>query len=135
MQLHGVFSCQIQKEAQMRTHNHPFLLRLSDRDYARLERNALATGHTKTAYLRSLITGYIPREQPPPQFYTLTSELHAIGHNMNQIAARANATNHISTELFVAEAAKLRDILFEIKSAVLQPVKVANHGRHENVEY
>lgn len=118
----------------MRTHNHSFLLRLSSRDYAKLERNADSAGYTKSAYLRSLITGYIPREQPPPQFYILISELHAIGNNMNQIAVRANATNHISTELFVAEAAKLRDALFEIKSAVLQPDKVMSHGNHKDLE-
>lgn len=107
---------------------------LSEREQELLTRNAKKAGHNKSAYLRSLIRGIVPREQPSPQFYDLIAELRAIGNNLNQIAAKANATGHIATDMYIAEAAKLRDAVLQIKTAVLQPDKGNANGHHKNME-
>lgn len=50
-------------------------------------------------------------------------ELHAIGSNLNQIAARASATGHIDKEAFQCEVNWLRRTVLDIREAVIGPKK------------
>ncbi|TEB16287.1 Bacterial mobilization protein (MobC) [Pelotomaculum sp. FP] len=48
----------------------------------------------------------------------MTRELHAIGSNLNQIAAKANATGHIDKTIFQYEANRLRKDIMEAVTAL-----------------
>lgn len=87
----------------------------------RLQSNVTATGLSRESYLRSLINGYIPKQLPPIDYHALIRELHAIGNNLNQIAAKANATGHIDTTVFQYEATRLRRAVQEIQEAFTAP--------------
>jgi hypothetical protein len=58
------------------------------------------TGLSREAYIRALINGYIPKPLPPPDYFAMMRELHAIGNNLNQLAAKAHATGHLEGPLF-----------------------------------
>ena len=78
--------------------------------------------------MRTLINGYVPKELPPPDYYAMIKELHAIGSNMNQIAAKANATGHIDRTVFQYEANRLRKAVLDIQAAVTLPERRNNDG-------
>jgi Bacterial mobilisation protein (MobC). len=51
----------------------------------------------------------------------MTRELHSIGNNLNQIAAKANTTGHIDKTVFQYEANRLRKAVQDIMEAVTAP--------------
>lgn len=97
---------------------------LNKEENARLHASAKKAGLSQEGYLRSLINGYVPKKLPPPDYYAMTRELHAIGSNLNQIAARANATGHIDKSVFQYETNRLRRAVQDIQAAVTSPEKM-----------
>lgn len=80
---------------------------LNKEEKTKLQTSAKKAGLSQETYLRALINGYVPKELPPPDYYAMMKELHAIGSNLNQIAARANAIGHIDRTTFQYEANRL----------------------------
>lgn len=80
------------------------------------------TGYRKEAHLlRDLIMNTIPIELPKETFDNLTTELHKIGVNINQIAHVANATGLVNAKEYAEEAKKLDELCFTIQKSVLEP--------------
>ena len=79
----------------MRKRGIPIPVRLNAHEKQNLSKQVKKSGLSQEAFIRSLINGYVPMELPPPDYFPMTRELHAIGSNLNQIAAKANATGHI----------------------------------------
>lgn len=88
---------------------------------ARLQTSAKKSGLSQEGYIRSLINGYEPKAMPPPDYYMMIRELHAIGNNLNQLAAKAHATGHLDQNLFQQEANHLRRAVQDIQHAVTAP--------------
>lgn len=61
---------------------------LNKEENTKLHTNAKKAGLSQESYLRSLINGYVPKELPPPDYFSMMRELHAIGSNFNQLAAK-----------------------------------------------
>lgn len=101
---------------------------LNDEENVRLHNSAQKTGLSQESYLRTLINGFIPKDLPPPDYYAMMRELHAIGSNLNQIAARANATGHIDRTVFEYEANRLRKAVLDIQTAVTSPERRNSDG-------
>ena len=97
-------------------------------EHGKLQQCIKETGLTQEALIRALINGYIPKSLPPFEYHTLIRELHAIGNNLNQLAARANTTGHIDTAVFQYEANRLRRAVQEIQEAVTAPERRAEFG-------
>lgn len=74
------------------------------------------------AYLRHLINGVVPKEAPPPDFFTMMRELHYIGNNLNQIAMKAHALNVIDAKHYDDSVLLFEEAVQKILSAVLDPV-------------
>lgn len=72
-------------------------LRLSEKQYRHLKKNADAAGMKMEPYMRNLIMEYEVKPYPPEAYKELLRELSAIGNNINQIAHVANAQQNIST--------------------------------------
>jgi len=112
----------LKKEAKaMRKRGIRIQVWVNNEEDARLQANAKKSGLSREGYLRSLINGYIPKALPPPDYYAMMRELHAIGNNLNQLAAKAHATGHLDRAAFQQEADQLRRAVQQIQQAVTAP--------------
>ena len=89
-----------------------------------LKRKAKKCRLSQSAYIRSLLAGYIPRESPPLEYYSLIRQLRAIGNNINQIATVANTTGQIDCMAYQQNTSTLYRTILKIQEAVLLPDKV-----------
>ena len=101
--------------------NIKITFRLNAKEHQRLKKSVKKTGLSQETYIRTLLYGYTPKEQPPPEYYSMMRELHAIGNRMNQIAARANATGFFLAEEYAANVRELNAALLKIQAAVVLP--------------
>jgi len=107
--------------------------RMNTREFQRLKTQVKKTGLSQEAFIRSLINGYIPKELPPLDYYSIMRELHAIGNNLNQLAAKANAIRHIDKAVFQYEANRLRRAVQNIQEAVTLPERRESYGNNSNM--
>jgi hypothetical protein len=116
----------------MRKRTTSFLVRLTAEENEHLQQRVRQSGLSREALVRSLICGYVPKPLPPLDYFALLRDLHAVGNNLNQIAARANTTGHIDTTMFQYEANRLRRTVQEIHAAVTMPERsdVFGHDSH-----
>ena len=112
----------------MRKRNIQIIFRLNTREQLFFAEQVEKSGLSQESYLRTLIKGYIPRALPPIEYHAIMRELHAIGNNLNQIAARANATGHIDRTAFQYEANRLRKAMLDIQAAVTSPERRNDDG-------
>jgi hypothetical protein len=105
----------------MRKRNIPIIVRLNAKEQQNLAKQVKKSGLSQEGFIRTLINGYVPKELPPPDYYAMTRQLHAIGSNLNQIAAKANATGYIDRSAFQYEANRLRRAVQDIQAAVTLP--------------
>lgn len=108
----------------MRKRNNRIWVRLTDQERESLDRRVKKTGLTREAYLRFLISGHVPREQPPPDYYAMMQELNAIGNSINQIARVANRTGFVKHVEYVRYMDEFRDATLRIQQAVTLPEKL-----------
>jgi hypothetical protein len=117
----------------VRKRNIQIIVRLNDKEQQCLARQVKKTGLSQEAFIRTLINGYIPKELPPPDYYVMIQELHAIGNNLNQLAARANAIGHIDKTIFQYEANRLRKAILDIQAAVTLPERRDESGNYSDM--
>lgn len=101
---------------------------LNEKENSCLQNSASKAGLSQENYLRALITGFIPKELPPIEYHSMMLELHAIGNNLNQISAKANATGHIDRTVFQYEANRLRKAMLDIQAAITSPERRNDDG-------
>lgn len=78
----------------MRKRNVAILFRLNKKEAEALDKKVKKSGLNREAYLRQLISGVVPKDAPPPDYYSMMRELHKIGNNLNQIAQKAHLPYH-----------------------------------------
>ena len=106
---------------------------LNQEENLRLQNNAKKAGLSRESYLRTLINGYVPKTLPPPEYHLMIKELHAIGNNLNQLAAKANATGNIDKTVFQYEANRLRKAVLDIQAAVTLPERRKDNGDYSDM--
>lgn len=94
---------------------------LSNEELADFNRKVKKAGMTRQKYLRSLINGYTPKELPSFDYLAMAKELNAIGNNINQVAARANATGFFMAEKYERYMNDVYDAIARIEKAILDP--------------
>jgi len=114
----------------MRKRAIPILVRLNAQEQQNLAKQVKKSGLSQEAFIRALINGYVPKELPPTNYYSMLRELHAIGSNLNQLAAKANATGHIDKTVFQYEANWLRKAVQDIIEAVTAPERRNDYGNY-----
>lgn len=105
----------------MRKRNIPVLVRLNEKEQQHLASQVKKSGLSQEAFIRFLINGYVPKALPPLDYYAMMRELHAIGNNLNQLAAKAHAIGHLDRAAFQQEADQLRRAVQQIQQAVTEP--------------
>lgn len=106
----------------IRNRNIKIQLWLNRAEARNLQEKARRSRLSVAAYLRHLINGVVPKEAPPPDFFTMMRELHYIGNNLNQIAMKAHALNVIDAKHYDDSVLLFEEAVQKILSAVLDPV-------------
>ena len=106
----------------MKNRNYEIKVRLTQAEMVHLTRLVSASGLSREAYLRKLISGVVPREAPPPDFFSMVRELHYIGNNLNQIAMKAHALGVIDAKHYDDGVLLFEEAVQKILVAVLDPV-------------
>ena len=107
----------------MRKRNVPILFRLNQKEAEELDRKVKRSGLNREAYLRQLISGVVPRDAPPPDYYAMMRELHKIGNNLNQIAQKAHTLQVVDVQRYDQEVRKFNEAVRKITDAVILPEK------------
>ena len=82
----------------MRKRNIQIITRLNEKEYEHLKKCVKRSSLNQEALMRNLINGLVAPDYPSPDYHKMTSELRAIGNNINQIARKANALNIIDAK-------------------------------------
>jgi hypothetical protein len=96
---------------------------LNKKEAESFNRHVKRSGLSREAYLRHLISGLVPTDAPPPDYFAMMRELHAIGNNLNQVAHKAHALNAIDVQRYDAAARALDKAVLNITNAVMLPRK------------
>lgn len=78
---------------------------------------------SEAGLVRMLIKGYEPKEKPDERFYEVMRELSAIGNNVNQLAAKANALGFVDVPMLKRETEKWNHFQLEVERSFLRPAK------------
>ena len=105
----------------MRKRNVPILFRLNRKEAEALDKRVKRSGLNREAYLRQVITGVVPRDAPPPDYYSMMRELHQIGNSLNQISQKAQVLNVIDAQKYDEAVKKFNATVNQITEAVVLP--------------
>lgn len=108
----------------LRTRNNRVQLWLNQKELDMLNAKVTRSGLSRTAYLRQLIAGLVPRDAPPPDYYAMMRELYRIGNNLNQIAATAHTLHFIDAPRYDEALLEFRAAVRKITEAVMLPQKM-----------
>ena len=105
----------------MRARNIQKIIRLNRSEAQDLQKKAKKACVSEAGLIRLLLKGYEPREKPDEKFYDAMRELSAIGNNINQLAAKANALGFIDAQMLKAEALRWHKFQADIEAVFLRP--------------
>ena len=108
----------------MRNRTKTFSARLSEEEYAALNKAIAKTGLTKSAFIRTVARGYLPKPRPPNGYDEMMSELTEIGTNLYDICRLTSDTNKIDTTLLKEQAEKLDKVILQINTFYTVPDKI-----------
>lgn len=109
----------------MNNRNYEIKIRLTQAEIVHLNRLVNGSKLSREAYLRQLISGVVPQDAPPPDYFPMMQQLYRIGNNLNQIAQKAHALNAIDTYHYDEAVREFREAVQEIQAAVLLPRQAA----------
>ena len=96
-------------------------VRLNRKEAEALNKRVKKSRLSREAYLRHLINGVVPRDAPPPDYFSMMRELHGIGNNLNQIAQKAHVLNVIDAPRYDAAVRQFEKVVRDITEAVILP--------------
>ena len=73
--------------------------------------------------------GFVPREQPSPDYYAFMRSLYSLANNLNQIAQKAHVLNVIDAQRYDRYARMTEDLVREITRAMIEPRKMTQEER------
>ena len=101
----------------MRKRNVAILFRLNRKEAEILDKKVKKSGLSREAYLRHLISGVVPRDAPPPDYYSM------------QIAQKAHTLNVIDVQRYDRDMRMFEDTVKKITEAVILPEPMKNENR------
>ena len=118
----------------MSKRNHDLHLRLNDTEFEKLDRLVRKSGLSRESYLRQIISGLQPRDQPPPDYHGMMRQLYHCGNSLNQVARKAHALNVVDIPMLENAIRHLEGTLTQIELAVIEPERI-RYGNHENMAH
>ena len=97
-----------------------YKVRLSPSEARRLDARVKKCGTSREAYLRHVIAGSIPREEPPDDYYRMMEEIYQTRMWLESMRVDALAKG-ISDESLARMCDKLDSLILDITKAVILP--------------
>lgn len=91
-------------------------VRLTDKEYAHLKKQADNAGLKMEPFIRKLIAGKEINPRPPDNIVQLIKEVNHIGNNINQIAKKVNAESSVNQAQLKEILHLLGEIYYEVKN-------------------
>lgn len=107
----------------MRKRNIQKIVRFDRKEAQELQRKAKKACISEAGLIRLLLKGYEPREHPDDRFYDVMRELYAIGNNIHQLSAKANALNFVDAPMLKEEVNRWHKFQADIERNFLRPEK------------
>ena len=98
--------------------------RLDEKEFEELKRNVKRSGYAQEHYIRTVLSGFIPREHPTHIFHEFMKQLRSIGNSMDQIAEQAHMTGDIDAEKYVENTDAFWKMYLEILESTIVPDKI-----------
>ncbi len=108
----------------MRNRTKTFSARLSEQEYETLNKVMAKTGLTKSAFIRTVARGYLPKPRPPNGYDEMMSELTEIGTNLYDICRVASDSDKVDTTLLKEQAERLDKVILQINNFFTVPDKI-----------
>ena len=105
----------------MSRRNIEIKVRLNRKEAEALNKRVKKSRLSREAYIRHLIEGSVPRDAPPPDYFSMMRELYRIGNSLNQIAQKAHVLNVIDVQRYDASIRQLEAAIQNIPEAVVLP--------------
>ncbi len=112
----------------MRKRNVRIQFWLNKKETEALDKRVKRSGLSREAYLRHLINGLVPRDAPPPDYFSMMRELHGIGNNLNQIAQKAHTLNVVDVQRYDTAVRQFEAAVRKITEAVVSPQPMGKMG-------
>lgn len=112
-----------------RTRKHAVIIYLNEVEYQTLYKKAGDCGMSANAYVRDIIHNVQPMAMPPVEYGEILRELHALGCNLNQIAAKAHSLGFIDEPKYRENVRELWNVCGDL-SAVLVHREKLEDGSH-----
>lgn len=96
-------------------------VRLNRKEAESLNKRVKKSRLSRECYLRHLIGGSIPREAPPPDYFSMMRELYHIGNSLNQVAQKAHVLNVIDVQRYDGVVREFEAAVKKITEAVVLP--------------
>ena len=99
----------------MRERKNGVLIYLSGNERKQLDKQAEIAGLTMSQLIRKLIMGADIQPRPPDELPKLLREINYIGHNINQIAHKANIEDKVTMDQLFEVQRLLGEIYIKVK--------------------
>ena len=108
----------------MRNRTKTFSARLSEQEYESLNKAIAKTGLTKSAFIRTVARGYLPKPRPPNDYDKMMSELTDIATNIYSVSNGTFNIHKIDTEFLRGQAERLDKVILQINTLFTVPDKI-----------
>ena len=108
----------------MRNRTKTFSVRLSEEEYEALNKAIAKTGLTKSAFIRTVTRGYLPKPRPPNDYDKIMSELTDIATNIYSISNGTFNIHKVDTEFLRGQAERLEKVILQINTLFTVPDKI-----------
>ena len=97
-------------------------IRLNDDELSLLNDRVIKSGYSRERYIRSLISGIVPKEKPPLEHHKLINEFNHIGVNLNQLVRQLYQQPILETDVRTV-LNQLEDMIKNLDKQVRTPIK------------
>ncbi len=108
----------------MRNRTKTFSARLSEQEYETLNKAIAKTGLTKSAFIRTVARGYLPKPRPPNGYDEMVSELTDVVTNLYSVSNGMLSINKIDTTFLRSQAERLDKVILQLNTLFTVPDKI-----------
>ena len=108
----------------MRNRTKTFSVRLSEEEYETLNKAIAKTGLTKSAFIRTVARGYLPKPRPSNDYDKIMSDLTDIATNIYSISNGTFNIHKIDTEFLRGQAERLDKVILQLNTLFTVPEKI-----------
>jgi len=102
-------------------------IRLTKQEYDLLCKYSEKCGMPKSAYIRHMLNGTTPKEQPPDEYFTMIRELFTAAGNLNHLIGHFRRTYNFNPTRFFEDYKLFSETLYKIQETVNRTHKKDNN--------